>query len=568
MISKTPVLIFVAFFVSSFFLCKNSLMANDPPFIWNTESGNAGVASNWLVDGDPPSSPPGTGDEIRFDRETALGSEYTVTFSEPTNSYNQVSFGNDNLIFSLSPDSLFSVPSNVFSIGVSTGTTANLTLTGGEESSYSFRAFEIATANDSSASITVTGSHTTVDLANTTTLLGGTNAFGTLTVSGGAQVTTIRPFSIAVTSNHGDTGGGRLRIEGEGSEFLLSYNFQNRPLLVSRRGGGAGGFFEVYDGGYAEIGNTLDIGQDSSGLGHMHIRDAGSIVDSRRRTRVGSSGTGTALVELGGVFRMAMNPVVETASGATWDTEIAAVAGSGSITVRDTGSQWIDYYGHYIGGTSESAGGVGATWIRNGGILRVAEANREQTETNQDFLKVYGQGTLNIDQGSVMVQGSGLVVESGGRLRGQGSFTGNGVVSGNLEIGSFDANDFMGNDSGELSWTGNLQLNSGSLLALSVQTEEDHDLLQIVGDFLVTSGILQIYLNQVVNPSFANPITLVTWTGSSSIDFSSVEFLGEESDVQLFSDGNSFSLVPEPRLFTLLGGLLLLGFALARGRTK
>jgi T5SS/PEP-CTERM-associated repeat protein len=301
----------------------------------------------------------------------------------------------------------------------------------------------------STGTATVTGSGSQWN--DSSSLFVGYSGTGTLNVADGGVVSNTFGY---LGLNTGSTGA--ATVTGGGSEWNNSSS-----LYVGYSGTGT---LNVADGGL--VSNTSgNIGYSTDSTGTATVTGGGSEWNNSSSLFVGYSGTGTLNVAAGGV--------VSNAGG-----YLGRLAGSsGTATVTGSGSQWNTSNSLYVGGSSSTAGGTGSLTITDDGLVDV-----------DGTFKIWGQGTLTIDDGSVVA--NSLAHNDGGTFNFvSGSLT---VLSG-IQVG--DPNGISGSVSMNVdqNWItpATTSVGAGRTLALNgghLQT----DGLSVFGSFFFNSGTLEL----------------------------------------------------------------------------
>ncbi len=274
---------------------------------------------------------------------------------------------------------------------------------------------DVALNADSTATVTVGGANSNVDIAQF--LLIGVGGHATATFSGGATVT--GQGTTAVGTSPG--GNGKLTITDNGTTWT-----NGQQTIV---GYGGTGSLTVAAGAVLSSGSTGSptgssgvIGAEASGVGAVTITDSGSSWVQDGGLSVGYLGQGTLTVEAGGY--------VHSASG-----YVGRFAGAvGHATVTGANSVWsVD--GPLLVGSDGSgsdgsgAGGSGSLVVSDGGAVIIGSE-----------LQIGSQGSVDVTGGRAVVGSGGLpaagtlYVGPDGLLDGLGSVIGNVINDGTLVV--------------------------------------------------------------------------------------------------------------------------------------
>lgn len=426
--------------------------------------------------------------------------------------------------------------------------------------------------------VTVTG---TGSLLNLNGGLSIRNAGSALNIENGGMVVVSddssgagTPISISDNATATVTGAGS-RWENSGYSFLY---VDNNGALNIENGGKVTSYTSSIDGAYNNdysVATVTVTGQDSrwenmSGLdigrygnGALNVENGG-VVTSRGGVMgfYSSSSSGTATI---------------TGTGSRWESSsniTVGFNGQGILNIEDGGK--VTNTSGYIGSKSGSAGAVTVTGP--GSRLEVAVIgpstqleNSGQLYIGGDASGAGGNGRLIINDGGVVSATNGVTIWSTGSLSGNGGTIEGDVINHGLIS--------PGNSPGVLTITGDLTLESDSVLLMEIFGPTAYDQLIIGGNF-VAGGILELDFGGYM-PEFDVPYDLFQVAGGMSGDFSEIKFLNPAAgfDAGLLSlsfaggeNGGMFQLimanngdpgnntVPEPAsgLLIGLGGLAML----------
>ncbi len=309
----------------------------------------------------------------------------------------------------------------------------------------------IARSAGSTGAVTVTGSDSiwnnsgSVYVGGSSTAAGGA---GSLTISDRGRVRV------------GDT----LRVWGDGSVTQdafsgLSVDSVNQVntnrLSVGSQGTGT---LIISDGGEVVTGNDAFVGVLETAVGVVRVEGNGSTWTQSGEFNLGTSGTGSLVITGGGSVSTGTTDIVNFVS--------VAPGGNGSVLVEGGNSAWTNAGAMTVGGTGTGQASLtlsdGAT-VANGGIVEVGNIgsitqdatatflmDNATTSADSDGLTVGqdGDGTLNINGGSVSVANTlalarnsgstGAVGLTDGTLSVTGLSIGDGTATLNLTGGRFE----------------------------------------------------------------------------------------------------------------------------------
>lgn len=220
---------------------------------------------------------------------------------------------------------------------------------------------------DSTARVTVTGAGSTWTLGDA--LQVGREGMGELVIAGGGVVS-LDPSSsvtnyLVVGSSQGATG--TIRVTGAGSLWS-----GRDGMLV----GGAGTGTLVIEGGGVAADGLGILGSAASGVGTAIVRGTGSQWNSRDVLWVGQSGSGELTIEAGGS--------VSNADGAIG----GQAGGHGLVTVTGADSSWTSSGDLVVGNA-----GAGTLTVEAGGLVQSAEAGIGREAGSVGDVTVAGAGS-------------------------------------------------------------------------------------------------------------------------------------------------------------------------------
>lgn len=339
---------------------------------------------------------------------------------------------------------------------------------------------------------------------------------GTLIVENGGKVTSGIDNYWGLIGFFGDSTGS-VTVTGTGSHW--------DHLNALQIGSAGQGTLNVENGGKVTISdNAAYLGHAQSGVGTVTVTGENSLLKSNA-LHVGHSGDGTLNVQDSGKVDNVVTYLGDKAGSA------------GTAVVTGTNSR-LENYLLYVGGNIDGAGGSGKLIINDGGIVSAT--------------------------GGVTIWSTGSLSGNGGTI--EGDVINHGLIS-------------PGNSPGVLTITGDLTLESDSVLLMEIFGPTAYDQLIIGGNF-VAGGILEFDFGGYM-PEFDVPYDLFQVAGRMSGDFSEIKFLNPAAgfDAGLLSlsfaggeNGGMFQLimanngdpgnntVPEPAsgLLIGLGGLAML----------
>jgi PEP-CTERM motif. len=394
-----------------------------------------------------------------------------------------------------------------------------------------------------------------------------------------------------------------------GSDSLSGLNSQwdvyAGILSVGQSGTGT---LQITDKGQVNVYYDVLVGQSPSANGTITIEGTGSALNIGGLLEVGSSGTGTVIIQNGGVLN-------------ALDGTIATAGGTGTVTVTNAGSELA--FGNRLlvgeGGTGtitvSDRGRVSADTAFIGsfpGVSGTVEVTGQESRFDVTNLLVVGQagnGTLNVLNGGLVTSDSGavgglsgssgtvLVSGTGSKwqttqgitvgLNGQGHLTveddgevetshlrieSNGVVdgAGGTITGPVTNRGVMHPGLGApMTVNGNYLLTSNGAIVLDIAgpTIGDYSQLRILGDAIFNGLLIVNFINGFL-PQVNDTFDLVqVLLGGTSVFTGTVNITGLNPFFQYtenFDNGYSLTItqspVPEPAAMILVGaGLLALG---------
>ncbi|HEV2968923.1 MAG TPA: PEP-CTERM sorting domain-containing protein [Pirellulales bacterium] len=314
---------------------------------------------------------------------------------------------------------------------------SSLTITSG---TASITGSNVALDADSTASITVSGPNSKMDIAQFLAVATGGRA--TAQFSGGAAVT--GQGGALVGASAGSQGD--LTITDAGTTWTIA-----EQMDVGNSGAGsltiaAGAVFSTGSTG-SPTGTSGVIGGNTGGTGTVTVTGAGSTWTQNGGLSVGFDGQGTMMVEAGGLVHSASG-YVGRFSGAV-----------GHATVTGTNSTWNVDGSLFIASDGSGSGGSGSGG--NGSL--VVASNGAVTVGSE--LQIGAQGTVNVTGGRMAVGSGGLPAAAGtlhvgpnGLLEGIGTIIGHVVNDGSAKVA--ETSRIMGG----LDGTGITQVNAGGSL--------------------------------------------------------------------------------------------------------
>ncbi len=345
-----------------------------------------------------------------------------------------------------------------------------------------------------------------------------------------------------------------------------------KDLYVGRYGTGS---LNIEKGGKVTNAEGV-IGDRAGSIGTVTVTDAGSLWQASRGIIVGVVGQGTLDIRNGGrvsneatVIGISLDGhngnVTVTGVGSLLESTVSTQIEYGSLNIEN-GGKVINGHDGFIGANVSSIGtatvtGTGSRWDN---------LNKLYVGGWKDG-SVLGNGSLIINDGGAVSATNGVTIWSTGSLSGNG-----GTIEGDvINYGLISP----GNSPGVLTITGDLTLESDSVLLMEIFGPTAYDQLIIGGNF-VAGGILELDFGGYM-PEFDVPYDLFQVAGGMSGDFSEIKFLNPAAgfDAGLLSlsfaggeNGGMFQLimanngdpgnntVPEPAsgLLIGLGGLAML----------
>ncbi len=348
--------------------------------------------------------------------------------------------------------------------------------------------------------------------------------------------------------------------------------FDTLDLNVGRNATGDG-LLEVLEGAVFTVNNDISgndaiVGVNASSTGEIRLdatNESGNAnLDIKGRFIIGGNGNGslvvtgypdTAHVDVGG------DMVIGFDTGSTGIVELydnSSIWVTGDLQVGLGGEGTVDIYGGGSAGGYMEADNIFVGTVGPSGPI------------NQ--VNIHYDGTLYGNEVTVGTNGVIEMFTAGGNqseLQVVGDLINYGEIKGAGKINTdFDTFHNFGTIAPDTTWpldvVNNLVFESGSTYEVSILDAIDWSVLNVTGNLSFSSGSLEIDLLGGTLPQFGDIFTVLTWTGTLTGQFGSVDDEFGFDDGNLFFtpvyNANSLDLVvvPEPSTWALMGmGCLL-----------
>jgi T5SS/PEP-CTERM-associated repeat protein/autotransporter-associated beta strand protein len=442
------------------------------------DDGLFGTAENWS-----PMQSPGELDTVKFG---PIGPIYSVVAVEDGQEINHLEFlATRDVAYHLQSDSDGSTMYVGGDVTVAVGpdvffdSDLNLVLGSGEH------IFDIV---DDTTTLTIGGvisgdGHFT-KMGNGTLVLTGANTFNYDGEGGMLQSTAIRGGTVILD-------GGDINHDTAGDIWIGIDDGENARLLV-QSGGSVSGY-------------TTVLGHNDGSTGSANLYGTGSTWTLAADLQVGLAGTGSLVIEQGGVL---------TANGSESVVGYHS-SGSGNVTILDPGSAWHDSSSVQIG-----ASGVGTVTVGSGGLLTAPNLFLGANASGSGTLIVNDSGstvnaTVHVGRngtGELFVTNGGTVSGTGGAVGVQAGSTGTVLITGSGSTWQ-TTNAFALGPAG----TGVVTLQNQGLLNVGAGEEA-----LILGGALGGSGTLNIGADSAAAAAaggFLNAAEIITGSGAGTLQF-------------------------------------------------
>jgi T5SS/PEP-CTERM-associated repeat protein/autotransporter-associated beta strand protein len=402
--------------------------------------------------------------------------------------------------------------------------------------------------------------------AYTGAILVGNHGWGNLSITNGGELKSLGADASNISMYVGDHWGSAGTVEVFGGALQL----RDGGMVVGNSGDGT---LTVDGGGYVSIasGNILDLAVNSCATGTVNLNSGGTI--SLGGTDALQSGSGDAAFNLGGgtlrvhgsdfSTEMALTLVDSTTSTVNTNgynaTVNGIVSGTGNLNVSGNGTLIFNGNNTYTGATNVTSGNLVVNGLSNSSV----------TVTNAGSA-LGGNGTIG---GDVTLNSGGVVSP------GIGNSVPDNMVSG---VATLTASNVAASLA-TLTVTGNLTWNvTASTIPWHLSnTDNTSDLLNVLGNVTNTGDTAATLLFDFQNTGFYDGVpadstyTLITSSNDmSNAGLSLSQFQAENIDSNLYDASNQsyflyinggttleFVIVPEPSMWGLLAGGVMLAFA-------
>jgi T5SS/PEP-CTERM-associated repeat protein len=327
----------------------------------------------------------------------------------------------------------------------------------------------------SNGAVTVTGSGTT--WTHSGQFIVGAEGAGTALVEEGATVT-----AEGVRVGFAEGGDGELTVTGEGSSITSGQQVQIGQLSTGELVLSDGALLDSKKG-TSPTSTSGIIGTEEGGTGIVVITGAGTQWVQDGGMNVGFRGTGTMVVENGGLIHSA-DGIIGRFPQAT-----------GTVTVSGANSTWLVDNDMHAGGIADADGGTATLHVAAGGNVSVG-----------NLLRVWDGGTVNLSGGtltadSIQHNDGGAFNFTGGTLH-VVTFTGN-LTNGGGTLAP-------GDPTGTTTVVGDYTQSSGAL-QIELASAGSYDKLVVNGN-LTLGGTLSVSLVSGYSPAAGATFDILDWT--------------------------------------------------------
>jgi len=422
-------------------------------------------------------------------------------------------------------------------IGTGTGA-ANLTVSGPASGSASmdFSRFDVVVGS----SLTFTGSHLSVTSSGDSSVGRATDATGngnSMSILDGATFTSVSSGALAI-GRDGSSSNNTVLVSGTGSTLSA------RGIAVGTAGANSGNSLKVQNGG--KVTTTLAAAAGGTGTGansnYYEATGAGSEIIFGNNFSLGDS-AGTANTG-GNYLRVASNAIVRTSSAMTVYSYNDSGANSGSNYIK------VD-----AGGTLTSQSSI---TVNNKALLQLAATGA-----------IEGRTTAGVPSPAT------ISIQNGGRFEAAGSGLGaSTTVTTTVASGGKFAVGLTGGTASTLTLVNTnskVTLQTGSILEMGVFGAASNDQIAFSAANILTvqTGITFKLTLEGYTPVSGDSWNFITGSGfatGSDTNLASATFDlptlsgGLSWDTSNFNSGGAWEIavVPEPSIFTLVGGALVL----------
>lgn len=379
-------------------------------------------------------------------------------------------------------------------VGEHGGDGASLTLRGGELSGFNV---EVGREGGAVGSLVVTGAAATLRAALDLFVARGEAASGTLSVNGGAEVTTRTAYF-----GFEDQCVGAGEVRGSGSSLTCA-----QDLVIGQFGAG---ILDVSAGGIVSAQNIAS-GRSSASSGWLRVMGEESELFTLFKLSMGSGFGASALFEVsdGARARSLFGVLAEMQSS------------GGDALITGAGSRWDVDDALYVG-------------FRGDGFLRIADGARVDSKFSvigryanaTGAALVEGPGALWVNEGQIEVAAAGagpcsLVVETGATVRSAhlvigsaGELVGDGVVESAVRVAGVHRPGPRSGPAGAIGASavvGAYALEPSGTLELDVaglRPAQQHDVLVVVGDATL-GGTLRLLCDPSFDPAMGSTLTVL-----------------------------------------------------------
>lgn len=382
---------------------------------------------------------------------------------------------------------------------------------------------------------------------------------GTFTISDGG--TMVSNGILRITSNSAEASS--MTVTGAGSSYIGALE-----SYIGNTGNGNLGTLNVQDGGTVELQSFVHIGNLAGANGRVNVAGADSTLTTGDYIRIGSSGTGELNITNGGTVTVQTAANITTLGRFSGSSGTVLVSGADSSFVLNNSLNLAALLDLSASGgsallTVENGGLVsaanfitaahGAQIVLDGGSLTAGNALRLFGDGSESTVTLSGNGTVN---GDVVLSGAASLLGDVTGLMVTGVVSGSGLVS-NAQVGGLAV----------AATTGAMTLNNVSFNSPMTLTIDD-----LSASGLVVFDQATDFARVVLSIEFSNvtPVgdevfNLFTYTGDGEATYN---FASVNAPTGWLFDNGVLSAIPEPSAYAALVGLLALGLATTRRRSR